>query len=151
MKTPKFYLLAMIFSPAALLLSNCASTGNNQPQAFGSRASPATYREHVASRSAMDDPLATLFNWVQFEISEKESAWLMPLESTSNKPDEPDAVQIAPLVVTGTALPDVAPEGWPGDVIDAELMADWITPPESGASRRHVTDDSVSEWMRSLR
>ena len=140
-----------MISPAVLLLSDCASTVSDQPQASGSRASPALDRVQVSSRSAMNDPFETLFHWEQFEISENEPAWFAPEELTFKETEETNTVQIAPLVVTETTLPDVAPEAWPCDVVDAELKAAWISPRESGSSRRHMTEDSVSEWMRSLR
>lgn len=99
----------------------------------------------------MPYPFESLFNWEAFEIPENEPASFIPTELTFNENQETDAIQIAPLIVTETTLPDITPEGWPCDVVDAELKAAWITPREFGSSRRHMTEDSVSEWMRSLR
>lgn len=151
MKTPKFHFLALIIPTATLLLSDCASTGSDQPKAFGSRASPTLFREPVSSRVNMAYPFEALFEWEQSEISENSSASFTPTEFTINEPEEPDMVQIAPLVVTGSTFPDLTTEDWPSDVVEAELKAAWISPKESDTSRRHTKEDSVSEWMRSLR
>jgi hypothetical protein len=151
MKTPKFHFLAMIIPPAALLLSDCSTTSSTLPQAFGSRASPALYREKVSSRSAIDNAFEIIYSREQSEIPENGSSWFMPLNPTFNEAEDPDAVQITPLVVTGTALTDVTIVDWPCDVVDAEVKASLICPKETDTSRRHATEDSVSEWMRSLR
>ena len=151
MKTPKFLFLVM-FSPAALLLSNCNSIGSTQPPVAGSRASPPLLRQHVSSGTMIDHGFVKSLNWEQPETSENESDWLRPLELTINVPERSYAVEIAPLVVTATTMPDFVAEDWPSDVMDAQLKAAWITPkaPES-AYHSHATEDSVSEWLSSLR
>jgi hypothetical protein len=150
MKTPEFLFLA-ILPPAAMLLSHCASTGSVPPQASGSRASPPTFRQQVSYRPAMGDWFENPSLWDQSETLESEPEWLVPLELTIQVPERPEAVEIPPLVVTATTIADVAPEGWPSDVVDAEDKAAWIVTMEADAPRHHATEISVDEWTKSLR
>jgi hypothetical protein len=133
-----------------LLLCHCAPIDSTQPQGLGFRASPAVDRVFVSSPLAWGQWFEIPFNWQQLEIPDNEPEPFMEVEPTIDRPEWTDALEIAPLVVT-TTLPDFVAEDWPSDIIDAERKAAWISPKVLDSPHHHATQDSVDEWMRSLR
>lgn len=150
MKTPKFLLVAII-PPAALLLSHCNSIGSAQSPVVGSRASPLLFRQTVSSGPTIHLGFDASFNWEQREIPESETDRFRPVEWSIHVPEEPQTIEIAPMVVTAAAVPDFLAEDWPSDVIDAELRATWIAPNPPAIPRLYATGNSMNEWVESLR
>ena len=113
MKTLYSHLPAIMILPAALLLSQCAPAFIRQ-------------RVQVSSRPPM---FGTLAHQTWFARSENKPLPIAAEDRSHSNASEPDAVVLAPLIVTDNLNSALAAgmRYWPSDVADAELKKAWIS------------------------
>lgn len=145
--TTHHFLVTMI-PPAALLLSHCAPFDGIQPSTDGVMIGSEPFRQQIAFRPGAFPLSGTLFAGALTVCSEGELRFITPGDVVFS---EPEIIALPPLVVTETRIfPDLSAR-WPANVIEAELQAEWIAREPREPSLPHVTDESVFEWIESLR
>jgi hypothetical protein len=151
MKTPISHIPVVMILPGALLLSQCVPAADPQHQLTGTLAPSGLHRVLVSFSPATPDPAGFSASEVLSVRPENEPLPAASGEQAANDPADPNVSRLSPVVVTTTTYFDLIVDDWPANVVDAELMSSRVSFKGSEPPARHATEDSVAEWVRSLR